>query len=56
MYVMLTGRPLFRGDNINEILEKKQTTFNELRLEKYKINSNDIKLIRTFNHMLMQSI
>lgn len=22
MYVMLTGRPLFRGDNINEILEK----------------------------------
>lgn len=22
MYVMLTGRPLFRGDNINEILER----------------------------------
>jgi len=22
MYVMLTGRPLFRGENITEILEK----------------------------------
>lgn len=25
MYVMLTGRPLFRGDNVNEILEKNKT-------------------------------
>lgn len=25
MYVMLTGRPLFRGDNVNEILEKNKS-------------------------------
>lgn len=25
MYVMLTGRPLFRGDNVNEILQKNKS-------------------------------
>lgn len=43
MYVMLTGRPLFRGENIQEILEKNKTCKLELQNKFWESLSDEAK-------------
>jgi len=43
MYVMLTGRPLFRGNNVTEILEKNKNCILEFPQQYWDKISEDAK-------------
>ena len=47
MYVMLTGRPLFRGENVNEILLKNQNCELEFTQRYWDKISNEAKDLAT---------